>query len=380
MNKRRIIFSSVCVILLIALVGGTLAWFFVNEEVTVDYGNSIFCEAGDSLEISLVENGTTSRWSSAVDYRSGEFTTVDISGNGKDLYRPAEINEYQQPVGFNKAISSLESDLTYDYIELEVAFRSLSRMNVYLSEESFINPVDPTNNTTNIYGNFSRDYIAGAMRVAILDGDEVKMLWAPNSQYELIQNANGSYDFRDGAKGNSTPETSFSYYAEDENGAMFEQKVSAAEYATKKFVVDSTGATRNNTGNSAMLVSLNPAIDGTYDQKNVKIRIWFEGTDREAHQALAGGNVNVKLKFVGICKDTDANKQATIDAITFDQETSSFAGLAEGMLFTVNGRDWTTVNSSLSNLPVLEKGSSIFFKYPETANTYETSCAMFTKE
>ena len=118
MNKRRIIFSSISVILLMPLVGGTLAWFYVNEEVAVDYGNSIFCEAGDSLEIALVENGAASRWSSAIDYRSGDFTTVDISGNGIDLYRPAEITEFQQPNGFIKAVSSLEDDFSYDYIEL----------------------------------------------------------------------------------------------------------------------------------------------------------------------------------------------------------------------------------------------------------------------
>ena len=380
MNRRRIIFSSVCVILLIALVGGTLAWFYVNEEVTVDYGNSIFCEAGDSLEISLVENGSAARWSSAIDYRSGEFTTVDISGNGAQLYRPSEINEYQQPVGFIKAISSLEDSVNYDYIELEVAFRSLSQMNVYLSEESFITPVDPTNGASNIYGNFSRDYIAGAMRVAVLENDQVKMLWAPNSQYQLIQNGNGSYAFKNGADGTSVPESSYSYYAEDENGAMFENQVSAEEYANKRFVVDSTGANRNNTGNSAMLVSLNPAVEGAYDQKNVKIRIWFEGTDREAHQALAGGNVNVKLKFVGVHKETDSAKQAAIDAISFNQEQSRFNGLAEGMVFTVDGRKWTKVNAAASNLPVLESGSSIFFKYPETDTAYETACVKFTKE
>lgn len=380
MNRRRIIFSSVCVILLIALVGGTLAWFYVNEEVTVDYGNSIFCEAGDSLEISLLENGVASRWSSAVDYRSGEFTTVDISGDGNALYRPSEINEYQQPVGFINAVSSLEDSMTYDYIEIEVAFRSLSPMNVYLSEESFINPVDPNNGASNIYGNFSRDYIAGAMRVAILENEQVKMLWAPNSQYQLIQNGNGSYSFNNGASGTSVPESSYSYYAKDENGAMYEKLVSSEDYANKRFVVDSTGAHRNSTGNSAVIVSLNPLTEGSYDQKSVKIRIWFEGTDREAHQALAGGNVNVKLKFVGVYKETDATKQAAIDAITFDQDKSRFSGVVEGMVFSTDGRQWTRVNSSASNLPALESGSSIFFKYPETDDTYETTCAKFTKD
>ena len=108
MNRKRIIFGSICVILLIALVGGTLAWFYINDEVTVGYGNSIFCEAGDSLEIALVENGVANKWSSSIDYSAGEFTTVDISGDGVHLYRPAEINENQQPVNLTPAVSSLE--------------------------------------------------------------------------------------------------------------------------------------------------------------------------------------------------------------------------------------------------------------------------------
>lgn len=378
MNRKRIIFSSVCVILLIALVGGTLAWFYVNEEVTVNYGNSIFCEAGDSLEIALVEGGAATRWSSSIDYSAGEFTTIDISGNGCQLYRPSEIDENQQPVGFIPAVSSLDDTRNYDYIELEVAFRSVSNMNVYLSDESFITPVDPDDDGSNIYGKFSRDYIAGAMRVAVVDDTGLKMLWAPNSQYQLIQNANGTYAFKSGD--DAVPESDYYYFTEDENGELVQQVVSAEEYASKQFVVDATGTTKDYTGNSPALVSLIPASGGAYAQQNVKIRIWFEGTDREAHQALAGGNVNVKLKFIGVAKETDADKQAAIDSITFDQDSSAFSGLSEGMVFSTDGRNWMDYNPASPNLPVLESGSSIYIKYPETDTHYETNYIKFTKD
>ena len=380
MNKKRIIFSSICVILLVALVGATLAWFFVNEEVTVNYGNSIFCEAGDSLEIALVQDGTTSRWSSSIDYSAGEFTTVDITGDGFNLYRPSEIDENQQPVDFVNAVSSLEDSKHYDYIELEVAFRSVSKMNVYLSDESYITPVNPDDDGTNIHGKFSRDYIAGAMRVAIIDDEGLKMLWAPNSQYQLIQNANGTYALRTGENGDSVPESDYYYFAENEDGELVQTKVPVEAYASKKFVVDGTGALKDDTGNSASLATLVPASEGAYAQKTVKIRIWFEGTDREAHQALAGGNVNVKLKFVGVSKETDLEKQDKINSITFDQETDEFTGLENGMVFSTDGRNWTAYKPSGSNLPVLESGSSIFIKYPETDTHYETDYIMFTKD
>ena len=378
-NKKLILFSSISIILMVALIGGSLAWFYLNEEVSVSYGNSIFCEAGDSLEISLVENGTPTRWSSLIDYSAGQYTTVDISGDGYNLYRPAEINEEQQPISFKPAVSSLEDLNAYDYIEMEVAFRSLSKMKVFLSEDSFIDPVNTEDNGSNIYGEFSRDYIAGAMRVAVLEGSEVKMIWAPNSQYELVQYPNGTFGFRSGVNGNSTPETSYSYFVEGEDGEYVEQSVSTEDYASKKFVVDSTGAKKGYSGNSAPLLSLNPSGAGDYDQKTITIRIWFEGTDREAHQALAGGNVNVKLKFVGIYKDeAEADKQTAIDNIAFNEETMKFSGLAQGMVFSTDGRNWTTYTPAAPNLPALTSGTTIFFKYPETNSNYETAYKKFT--
>ena len=378
-NKKLILFSSISIVLMVALIGGSLAWFYLNEEVSVSYGNSIFCEAGDSLEIALVENGAATRWSSLIDYSAGEYTTVDISGDGYHLYRPAEINEEQQPISFKTAVSSLEDLNAYDYIEMEVAFRSLSKMKVFLSEDSFIEPVNTESDGTNIYGDFSRDYIAGAMRVAVIEGSELKMVWAPNSQYELIQYPNGTFGFRSGENGNSTPETDYSYFVEDENGEYVEQTVSADDFAGKKFVVDSTGSRKGFSGNSAPLLTLNPSGTGDYDQKTVKIRIWFEGTDREAHQALAGGNVNVKLKFVGIYKDEpEADKQSAIDGIMLNEETMKFSGLAAGMVFSTDGRSWKEYNPSAPNLPSLESGASIYFKYPETNSNYETAYKKFT--
>ncbi len=378
MNKKRIIFSSVCVLLVIALISGTWAWFYLNEEVVVGYGNSIFCEAGDSLEISLLKDGLPTRWSGTIDFSAGEFTTVDITGNGLNMYRPTEIDENQQPINLATAISSLDDEYSYDYIEMEVAFRSVSKMNVYLSEESFISPVDTTK-TGNIYGNFSRDYIAGAMRVAIIEGNEIKMVWAPNSEYQLIQSANGAFSFKSSAESGSVPESDYYYYAKDENDNFVKTAVDSEAYASKKFVVDSTGTTKGYTGNSAAIVSLEPEGEGTHAQKTVKIRIWFEGTDREAHQALAGGNVNVKLKFIGIAKETDETKQAAVNRVSINQDTSKISGLAAGMVFSTDGRAWTEYVSSSTTLPVLESGESIYIKYPETETHYETNYKKLTK-
>ena len=375
MNKKRIIFGSICVILLLSLIGGTYAWFFVNEDVSVSYGNSVFCEAGDSLEISFLkgnEGDETVRWTSSLDYSTQDFSLVDISGNGTELYRPREINEYLYPVGMDRALSNLEDAKNFSYIELRVAFRSVAKMNVYLNKESFVNPVI-VEGVHNVFGDFSPGYIAGAMRVAILDDatEELLMLWAPNSKYELTDNMDGTYDF----SVNGKPEEVYSYYLKNADGGISETDVTAEMFASKKFVVDSTGSELGWAGDSPVLLSLNPETEGAYDQKNVRIRIWFEGTDREAHQALAGGNVNVKLKFVGVAKEVDETKEATIQAITFNG--SSFSGLQTGMIYSVDGREWTETVPIVSTLA---PGTTVFIKYPETEDTYETSYKSFIIE
>lgn len=86
----------------------------------------------------------------------------------------------------------------------------------------------------------------------------------------------------------------------------------------------------------------------------------------------------MKLKFIGIAKETDEAKQLEINSISFDQESASFSGLAEGMVFSTDGQTWKEYKPN--NLPVLESGSSIYIKYPETATHYETDYIKFTKD
>ena len=216
------------------------------------------------------------------------------------------------------------------------------------------------------------------MRVAVIDYEtnELLMLWAPNSHYELAE-AKGKYGYTYTFKTDGTPEQKYYFYTE-QNGKVEKMEVPADYYASKKFVVDSTDAEKGYTGNSPALISLQPAGDGTPDQKTVRIRIWFEGTDREAHQVLAGGNVNVRLKFVGIAKKTDADKQTAIDNITFNADSGRISGMAEGMVFTTDGITWTEYKSGMA-MPALEEGQSIYIKYPETATHFETNYRKFTK-
>jgi len=54
--------------------------------------------------------------------------------------------------------------------------------------------------------------------------------------------------------------------------------------------------------------------------------------------------------------------------------------MADGMVFTTDGQNWKEYTSSAPNLPTLESGASIFIKYPETDNNYESTLVKFTKD
>ena len=76
-NKKKLILSIVAILILLATIGGTLSWFFINESSYVDYGSDIACEAGQSLEISN-DGGET--WSGFIDNSDFSSSTVDITG------------------------------------------------------------------------------------------------------------------------------------------------------------------------------------------------------------------------------------------------------------------------------------------------------------
>lgn len=366
-NKKKIIISILLTLFL--LVSTTMAWFFANNDVEVDYGSTIQCQAGDSLEIS-VDGGVT--WHSTVKFPANSPKIIDISGNGIDLYRPKVITETGEPQSFVKALPIDENE-EGDYIEMQVMLRSATKMNVYFSGESYILPNSTSTEQTNIYGKFSKDNIAGAARVAVIENvdgvEQLKMLWAPNPRFEL-SNRDGVYSFTS----NGTPETSYSYYYA--NGGdladMRIYRITTKEYVDKQFVVGSTGCDITTTGNSPILTVLDSKLnpeDIVYT-KALTIRIWFEGTDREASQALSGGWASMLFKFNGMQKsDAEPEKQAAINALSYSN--GEVIGLQNGMVYSSDGRVW--VEYSADAPAEFAPGATYYFKFPETETNYETA-------
>ena len=94
-KKMGFIILTSIYLLILLIISTSFAWFFINKEVEVDYGTEITCEAGSSLEISMLEdvsdNGeeSWSEFSGYVKYNGPSAKIEDITGDGKTLFERA---------------------------------------------------------------------------------------------------------------------------------------------------------------------------------------------------------------------------------------------------------------------------------------------------
>ena len=394
MKQKKITYLLISVVMLFMLtITVTFAWFFVNQQVEVDYGSEVICQAGTSLELSMFEGYDEetneemwSPYSGYVKYSDTSAKIEDISGNGKDLYVPTSLSTDPEtgelkPEGLKEA-EKTDAEGYGHYLEMKVKFKSLSSMNIYLSGDSLVSPINTSDTDRNVFGNFSKHYISGAVRVAILsvdenDNEEVKMIWAPNPNIELTYNSKtGKYNLN--TKGEIEK---YSYYMKNPSTGLVERYyVTAEDYVNKKFVIGSTKTDETFVNNSPLLGKLAPVIGEGFAEEKMIIRVWFEGTDREANQALGGGQVKVNLKFIGMNEKTEPTTEMklSVDKITCEKIDGrySFNNVTEGVLYSLNGYTWeeyteqaiTKINLYLKEQ---QKDTKVYFKSKETDLHYE---------
>ena len=419
MKKKNSKLNSIIVSLILSValsINVTFAWFFLNTDVEVEYGSEIVCETGTSLEVSMYEGLDSSGkeiWSTHSNKVSKGTVSAklqDITGDGQNLYTAGTLKADSTgtliPSNFAVA-SNIDSTGYGDFIELRVQLRSSSPMDIYFGKASAILPVYDGANDDNIFGNFSKDYIAGAMRVAVIEGTsakygDLKMIWAPNPNYYLRKENNGTYTFfTDGLV------EEYKYYKLDEDGNSYLHTVTADEYFNKQFIYGNVGADDTMINGSPLLSSLtyqenddaaNRRVAGFW-YSDLVVRIWFEGTDREANQALSGGQAKMNVLFNGIQrKDALQANEDALSAVRLVTKTDVygtkyvFENVTEDMYFSSNGKDWTKVqfNGTSSNLPsniedVMKaspdkKTYTLYFKIPETLDYRESSLKYIYKK
>ena len=306
--KNLIILLSIAIIALV----GILAWFSPNKKATAE-GLSIVCNVPEGVEIAVVGHGDPAPHDR--EYKPvitlspknqaflKKLSITEITGDGVNgnFYKP----KLSQHAGVASPI--IDSDWDYakenvDFISFDLYFRSPIERTIYIDKSSSVKPVvqpltwsagtDTTELNPSDRGNFTRDAIVGAVRVAINKYDQTvdrKLLWipAPNIQLTPYQD---DFKITEGIPAGTTYE--HTYYDVINSG---DQK--------KKMTLKSPDVTTNTAGDYTLgtqkeiLKISTKEEESEYFIDHVTCNLWIEGEDDEARLALVGGNFTVELDF-----------------------------------------------------------------------------------
>ena len=301
-------FSTVfkLIVLVVVCIFVAYGWLMSNENIeTKDL--AVHAQALMSIDISI-DSGET--WSNSIELSLHENYTFsnEVTGNGIEFYKAATKNAEGYPT------SLIPAQKGKDYYECKILFKASESADIFLDSLSMVYPsagIDDSsvlmNSNTVIrespMGNFSRDLIAGAVRIAFIENDYIsgefieqdtpKYIWAPNKGYQ-IKYENGYYKAL--LDSNESQEYTYLKYLDSEN--FYEEKLENV-----KDMINASYNSQSSGGDIPLTTILN-----AYENEKIKavtIRIWIEGNDREAVYGLKGGLFKVKLSFVGLHKEAD---------------------------------------------------------------------------
>jgi hypothetical protein len=296
---KLLVLVAICVLV-------AYGWLMSNENIeTKDL--SVHAQALMSVDISM-DSGET--WSNSIEIDLNENYTFsnEVTGNGIEFYKARKKDENGYP------ISLIPAQKGKDYYECKILFKASESADIYLDTLSMVYPSAGIEDSTVLMnsntvirespmGNFSRDLIAGAVRIAFIENDYIsgefveqaspKFVWAPNKGYQ-IKYENGNYVAV--IDSNEAQEYTYLKYVDSEN--FYEENLENV-----KDVINASYDSQSSGGDAPITTILN-----AYEEEKIKavtIRIWVEGNDREAVYGLKGGLFKVKLSFVGLHKEVE---------------------------------------------------------------------------
>ena len=360
-NNKLLKASLELLLIMVSVLVVSYAWFFRGTQVE-SKDLTIKTKASRILYISL-DNGIT--WDTELSLNLGndfKFNT-EVTGNGIKFYKALTKREDGAPITFTTAEKGV------DYLEFDILFKANAPLGVFLDSDSYVLPsVGTTQNNLigqgvlrrSSYGDFSRDLIAGSVRVAFIENDYVEdqyvpklktsMVWAPNKNYELIyQNNQYTFDI------NSTKSQDYKY-VDAEEGINYINVDNLKDNLNTDF--------DNDYANGDPMIT---KIDENFNNgiKAVTVRIWIEGNDREAHTALTGGIFTLNLSFMGIIKNENNN----IPNVEINQTDMTITNYDNTMEYSKdNGNTW--IKYETDNNPVFTSGDKVYVRYIEDDNYY----------
>ncbi len=341
------------VALLSAAVIATAAWFITSRTASIKTSEDMVITAGQQLEISMTDS--SAGWGSTVGVPVPEMAIPDITGNGVNFYFPTTLDSNDMPI-MSDASTFMDVSDNPDgeyYIEYKVSFRTAAQTKVYLSNQSSIIPKD-LDSADDLTGTVSKDILAGAVRVAFLEevneGEYVtRAIWIPNDGYQISKTGDGYTFVKDGHR-----EDSYGYLSVG-NDQVTSHAWGTDDFRTGKVIVGTTAlassAKTDEDGNQISAMTNGGAPLLTFDggtektEKTLVIRIWLEGTDREAVTDLVGGQFSYKLDFISISK-TDGDN--TLGAVTWSETENKLNGVeGKNVLYSFNAIDWMPYSNQI---------------------------------
>lgn len=359
MKKERTFLYFKLLVILFALMASSYAWFTHGTRMNMD-GLSIKTRGVQNLSFSL-DGGVT--WDDDQSLNLDENFKFDseITGDGINFYVPNSRREDGRPISFTDAVSGK------NYIEFEIRFKSEDTIGLFLESESFVKPTAGDNNSDlfgtdvirkSISGNFTRDLIAGAVRVAFIENDivdgkavpknETKLVWAPNPNYELIKNANG-YNFLLDSKNKQNYNT------------LDKDNLNPKIVRNIKDNVNASYDLGSASGDPMLLY-----LDQPNEVKSLTVRIWVEGNDREADTSLKGGVFRIYLGFTGL------NKELNNYVPNVSVSNNKIYGFKEGMEYSSDfGNHWIDYKENKS--PTFNVGDTVYVRQSETDSFFASN-------
>ncbi len=272
--------------LFIILISVSFAWFIFTHDVGV---GKIETTTNEVLTV-VISDEAKNDWDSKLEINAdvGKVPVTEFSGNGDKLYSPIikknQITSYYLTDGYD------EYESEKDYIEIVSYIKTNGPIRLFLDPNSSVLPVNVNN---------KKDLIAGAVRVAILVESYNPFIWAPNTSYQY--NSDGTMTTQGEA------ESSFSYvysdtddrYITPENIVQIEnpEKLLHGVDQSKRFVWGDLSEIEEYFTSVSPIFATSKDLNQEIEVKMI-IRVWIEGTDREAVKDLIGGKFKIDLKFI----------------------------------------------------------------------------------
>ncbi len=399
MRKNIRIAVVMLLVLALATAGVSFAWFMENMEIKVSSGDNMNISVGGDLQVKWHDDpeGT---WGSQLKGSVKNITMLDCSGNGLKFFT-GDVDDAGKP----HSMYEIEKDkFKGSVLEVAVDLRTSHKMDVYLGSLSSVSPVigayvdleqnpDADHNNSLSGGEFSADWIAAAARVAFIEvvtdeggniTEELKFIWVPNADDKLGTDDNGKYIFTENG---AEIETEYTYCSGIGTADMPETTIETYDKAslTNIFVPaqgDQLCTSDNQDGADA--ANLSPKIvsfteEGKLQEKQIIIRIWFEGYDNECTAAMVGGKVNYTFSFAGMLARTELTyaEKTGFDAtniVATENAESGYTltipeGLKDKIIYSTNGFDYSDYTEGTPITGVTE----VYLRIKETKSTYASN-------